>query len=96
MFNWYELLLYMLFTAIGASLMRWADLRVERAVARERSRTRQAHPQAMPAPSHILPTPIHTGPHAPDDLAPLPLQLDDRDAQALRRDGAVVKQRRRA
>ena len=90
MFNWYELMLYMLFTAIGASLMRWADLRVERAVERERSRTRHF---ASPAPRQNLPTPAH--PHD-TGLAPLPLQLNAQDADALRRDGAVVKQRRRA
>lgn len=92
MVNWYDLLLYILFGLLGACLMRWADIRVEQAVEAERrghaAYLRRGGAGAVPGPRVIPPMPD-------DGRAPLPLQLDARDEQALRADGAVVKTRMR-
>lgn len=64
--------------AAGAALMRWADMRVEKA--KEDAKPRFASTRLVSSP-------------AEDDFAPLPLQLNGADHRQLQSNGAVVKTR---
>lgn len=82
MIHWFDVIIGIGFAAIGAILMRLVDLRIERAVLAERRRL-----LGCATARQVMPRPDDEG------LAPAPLVLTDTDAEALRRDGAVIKRR---
>lgn len=83
MVHWFDAVVGIGFAAAGAILMRLVDLRVERAVLAERRRLQAGGASVK----QITPRPDDEG------LAPAPLVLTGADAEALRRDGAVIKRR---